>query len=609
MKQILLICLLFVSINQAKTQTYNVDSLAKVLESETLTANDRMETYHKLAKAYANKDLDLHRFYSEQGLLLAKKEKNLSMLARFNGYIGINYQYRNKIDSAEIFIKTALDYAIKAKDKTLEAEQYNALGVSSRAKGDIVAELEYYRKVIEINEQSPDRRLYVIGLINISSIYRMIRSYDEAEKYLNKALAIANESNLYREKIYILYGLGEMFFNLKEVDKSINYFEQALELCMKENDKEYASFSYHAMGLCHLLLEDFVNAEKFALKSLEMADKFGSPVVHYSSWYILAHVYLQQKNYAEAEYYAMKAWGSDVAESNLTHGIAWILGMVNMHKGDKEKTSEYFLKYKDLINKNEDENLQQTILGLEAKYETEKKETRIAMLENERKLYTWLIGAGGLLLLALLFVLLLTRRNARKEKQLIATRAVMDGEMRERARLARDLHDRLSGNLSAVKIGIGNQSQPGRELSEKINNCIDELRRVSHNLMPASLQYGMKVALGDFAAQFPNVYFHFFGEEKRVEERIEFVVYCCASELVNNSIKHSGAKNINLQLIQEGKHVSLTVEDDGCGYDLSNATDGIGLKSVKDRVASCNGKIDVVTAPGKGTETSIELNV
>ena len=166
-----------------------------------------------------------------------------------------------------------------------------------------------------------------------------------------------------------------------------------------------------------------------------------------------------------------------------------------------------------------------------------------------------------------------------------------------------------SGNLSAIKLELNKHAEALQNVRDQLDKCISDIRDTAHDLMPASLQFGMKVALGDFAAQFPNVRFHFFGEEKRIGERMEFVVYCCANELVNNAIKHSGAENINLQLIQDEKHVTLTVSDDGCGFDEKTAIKGFGLKSIKNRVASCNGKIDIVTSPGMGTETTIELKI
>ena len=78
-------------------------------------------------------------------------------------------------------------------------------------------------------------------------------------------------------------------------------------------------------------------------------------------------------------------------------------------------------------------------------------------------------------------------------------------------------------------------------------------------------------------------------------------------KLVNNSLKHSEAKNINVQLVLGEDYVALTVEDDGCGFDEKSVTEGIGLKNIRDRIASCSGRMNIVSLLGKGTETIIEI--
>jgi signal transduction histidine kinase len=81
------------------------------------------------------------------------------------------------------------------------------------------------------------------------------------------------------------------------------------------------------------------------------------------------------------------------------------------------------------------------------------------------------------------------------------------------------------------------------------------------------------------------------------------------NELVNNSIRHSEADNINVQLLIDDSRVHAIVEDDGKGFDVSKAeTDGAGLRNVRSRVSSLNGKFEMVTAPGKGTEINVEFN-
>jgi signal transduction histidine kinase len=347
----------------------------------------------------------------------------------------------------------------------------------------------------------------------------------------------------------------------------------------------------------------------YALKSYELADRLKDKNLYAYAGKILSDVYMAQKRYPEAEAAALNVWLADSTYIDESRAAVENIAMANIYMRRTERAAYYLKRYSELNAQYAEKNFQTAVSDMMIQYDTEKKETRIATLEKEQRLYTGLGVTGGVLVIALAFVLWLSKRNARKEKQLIATRSMFDGEMKERARLAQDLHDRLSGNLSAVKIELAKQTDTLHHVREQLDKCIHDVHDVAHNIMPPSLQFGMKVALEDFAAVFPNVSFHFFGKEKRIGKQMEYVVYCCASELVNNAVKHSGAQNINMQLVQDEKHATLTVSDDGCGFDEQKVTKGFGLKSIRNRVASCNGKIDIDSSPGKGTETTIELKV
>lgn len=410
-----------------------------------------------------------------------------------------------------------------------------------------------------------------------------------------------------RMGVYNLLGL--VYADKEDPDKSIEYNLKALDLSRKLGRKPHEMVILTALSAQFQVKEEYDEALRYIHDALQIGEEFGSPRDMGNILSVMSEIYLSMKRYNESVTIALRAWTIDSASYDIASPTALTLCVAYIHLGEKEK-AEYFVRRYYVINieKNE-KSLHDSLIEMETKYETEKKEIQITSLEKERRLYVWLSVVGILLAVALGFVLWQKVKNARREKQLIATRSVLDGEMGERMRLARDLHDRLSGNLSAVKIELKNHGQSLQDVDGKLDNCIEEIRRIAHNLMPVSLQYGMKVALEDYVAQFPNVRFHFFGEGKRIGKRVEFVIYCCANELVNNSIKHSGAASINLQLVQDEKHVTLTVSDDGKGFDRKNITEGFGLKSIRDRVASCNGKMDIFASPGKGTETIIELNL
>jgi signal transduction histidine kinase len=611
MKQLFFIGLMLLSGISVYGQEQNVDSLVNVLETQKLTSEEQLTLYGKICQQYMQNDQEKFKTYTDKGLELANQEKDKKRMANFNGLLGIFYSYKSSHDTAFIYYEKALELAQEIENKNLEAMFLTNIALVYSAKGDFATEIEYDLKALTIYEQIDDKKPFITLLVNIGTTYRSLKDIDRALNYFDRANKYAEETNYVHGKLLVAYAYGSLYWDKKEYDKCIEYYLKSLELSKAQNNIHFEILSLQSVSTFYAdetcPLRDLKKAEEYANESLLIANEFGDPFRIRGSLRVLAAICLYQKRYNDCVDLATQAWKIDSIDIDTSHDLASFLTVSNIHLGNKEQAERYFNEYTFLNGEKNKQNLQETLIDMEVKYETEKKELRITSLEKERQLYIWLGLAGILLALALVIAFRQKTKRAQKEKQLIAADSVQDGEMMERERLARDLHDRLGGNLSALKIELKNSRESMENIYDKLDSCIEEIRRVSHDLMPVSLQRGMKAALEDFAAQFPQVHFHFFGEEKRIEKRKEYVIYCCASELVNNSLKHSGAQNINLQLVQNEKYITLTVQDDGCGFDEQTVTQGIGLKNIHDRITSCNGKIDIATSPGKGTETTIEI--
>ena len=279
------------------------------------------------------------------------------------------------------------------------------------------------------------------------------------------------------------------------------------------------------------------------------------------------------------------------------------------------------------------EDVQRQLALLETEYESEKKELRINNLEKQQQFYTSMSIAGGIILLiSLAFAVILYRLavNKRKlaekeiqrieqEKQLIAVQATLDGEAAERTRLAKDLHDGFGSMLSVVKFNL--PQMKGDVLLEHVDvdrfhralgmldDSIHELRRVAHHMMPeALLRYGLKVSIADFCDAIPMTDFHYFGDEVRLPEKLEIMVYRCIHELVNNALKHAKASHINVQLVQENDRLSFTVQDDGIGFDQKTTFEGMGLRNIRQRVEAFQGKMNIYSSD-QGTEIHVEMEL
>ena len=105
--------------------------------------------------------------------------------------------------------------------------------------------------------------------------------------------------------------------------------------------------------------------------------------------------------------------------------------------------------------------------------------------------------------------------------------------------------------------------------------------------------------------------FQHYGLEERLPQRFELLVYRIIQELLNNIVKYAEAEDVLVQISRHDNQLSITVEDDGKGFDVNiiRQKDGIGLHSMQQRIALLGGRMDIDSAIGKGTSVNIELPV
>lgn len=586
------------------------DSLKLVLKKQNLSARHELKVRWELVVTYASYAVDSVIAYAPEAIALAQKFKEYEIEFDCRCHLGAAYCFKGNYETAIREFEQLRMLAGKQKNgKLFEANAMRLIAFAHALQGKYNTAVDYYLKALLLYEEEGNIDGCLVIYSNLGEIYRRLNNREIAIRYLDQATRLCEKNMLTND----VWRMSNIYNEYAANYLSDNLLPKAMEYALKADSINTGVAIINKchtkilLAKIHLRLNEHDKALIYARNAMEQAEILKDNDLRMNVWRLFSDIYLIQQRYSEAEAAALEVLQIDSTNIDLSRTAAANIALANIYLNDTEKAAHYFRKQEELNDLYSKTNFQNTMSDMIAKYETEKKEARIVVLEQKHFLYL-LIGIISFLLTGSLGVVLWQKtKNARREKQLIATRSVMDGEMGERTRLARDLHDRLSGSLSALKIGLNDKKESFQQINDKLDTCIEEIRRVAHNLMPASLQFGLKVALGDFVAQCPNVLFHFFGEERHIEERKAFVIYCCAVELVNNSLRHSGAKQINVQLIQSEKHVSLTVQDNGCGFDEKSVAKGIGLKNIYTRVASCNGKIDIVTSFDKGTEITIEL--
>ena len=617
MKRTLYIALFLTVACMCHAQKYyeNVDSLINVLETQTMTGKEKLELYKSIFESTGDSRI-LIRYFND-GLSLAQAEKDKSKESFFNEYMGRVYFAKSMFDSVSFYFDKALELAIESKDSWQESSVYTSYAVMYGFRSMYREFIEYQLKAMTIYEKDNDNHGLSGALSNIGAAYSSLNDNKSAIEYFEKSMAIAEEINHVVLIASLHYSLGAAYFALKDYEKTEQHLLKALEKSQKLNVNTMMD-SHINTGLAELYstgIIDLEKAEKYGERGLELAKQIHNPQTQANAYKGIANVYRHQNRYKECDAAATKAWELDSENMEVTISVTANLAHANIKLGNLEKASIFFEKYDSIVHKYTEKSIHNTFIGQQIKYETEKKELRIAALEKEKKLQYLItfLGVFALLIVTILFILN-RKMNKQKikqleqEKQIIASQAIIEGETEERKRLARDLHDGLGGMLSAVKINLDNieQLQNARDL---LGKSIDELRRLSHNLMPSALQYGLPVALEEFCNAIPNAHFHFYGTNTKIDDKIKLLFYRCTYELVNNAVKHANAENINVQFVQETNRIALTVTDDGCGFDTNKKAQGMGLQNIKDRVVAFNGTIEIVSAPEKGTEVFIVLKI
>jgi signal transduction histidine kinase len=541
---------------------------------------------------------------NKQSVKLAMELNDKFQIGRSNANLGNVFLNLDQFDSAVYHYQVALKNFEAINDKVLVARLCDLLQVTYQELRQHDKALVYGRQAIAVLRNANDPASLSAVLSNASNVYFRLRHYDTALAYLKEALVLARSINYKSHEKTVLTNISNLYQHTLQVDSIKPYSEKAAALSRELGFPEGEAIAHRGLANYNVFKNNLDAAYKHITYALEITEKNGFRKEHLHNLNTLGAVLMAMHRYEESYRIDLKA--EELSDS--------LLGAETQDK----------------------------ILVLEKQFETEKKETQIqlqqAQLRQKNILNYILIGGAA----ALLIISLLSFRNYKHrqrlqqarideletEKQLTATEAVLKGEEQERTRLAKDLHDGLGGMLSGIKYSLntmkGNlimtpeNAQDFERSMDMLDSSIKEMRRVAHNMMPEILvKYGLNTALREFCNEIDrsgviSVNYQSVGINKDdIEQTTALTVYRIVQELVNNAIKHATASQVLVQLQLSGSLLSVTVEDDGKGFDtalLQNAG-GIGWSNIRNRVDFLKGKIDLQAAPGKGTSVLIEIGL
>lgn len=236
-----------------------------------------------------------------------------------------------------------------------------------------------------------------------------------------------------------------------------------------------------------------------------------------------------------------------------------------------------------------------------------------------------------ILILVILFVVayqkrIATQRNKldtiEREHQMQLLQATLTVQERERKRIASDLHDDIGSLLSALKLNVqfleeseSNERQKTflEKTRVKLESGIEQVRRISHDMYPPTLQkLGLWEALKDLLqsideSKSTTTSISGIPDQLRLNATSELSVFRVMQELVTNSLRHSDATNLSIEIHQTQQGITIQYADNGQGMEEDATKNGLGFLNMRSRIEAINGTIHFQSARGKGIQTTIEL--
>lgn len=584
------------------------------------------EAFTKALTSPEEKDI-----YLKEALDL-KKKRNTKYLNEVYAYWNARYFfYTGQLDEAEKVALEQLKLEAKAGQK---AKFHNILGTVNTLRRDYKKAISWYEEAINDYESAGNKKGIALVKINIANIFFGLSDFETAYKYIKDAHTGLKP---FKDTVNEVTALGILSISEAKTGRykdATIHSKKTVELAKRQENNNGLALAYLALGETALSEENYTEAIRF----YELTDSVAilarntnlSHLAHVGmlSTYVSVNDYVQAKRAGEIALEELES--SALTNKTTEYVIRRNLAETYAGVGDFKKAFEFQFWADSIYKVTSSMKNKEYINELLIRHDTQRKESQLKIERNENlikeerlKQQSWILVALSLVLLIAVLVFVGYRKNQRNKMQRIRAeqenelmRALIDGEEKERERIANELHDGLASDLTGIKMVL---SQTPERLPDGVLNALarvhEQTRRISHNLSPLNIEkLGLVSALRNFAQEnsTPQTQIHFYATKDEVKiQPVEhaIVMYRVCQELIQNALKHANARTIDVQLMITDEELTINIEDDGQGFDVASKKESFGLMNVQKQVELLNGELSIDSRPQNGTVVFISLSL
>lgn len=557
-------------------------------------------------------------------------------------------------DAALYWYRLAFTYGFLA-GNTNRLEIYNQLGLLHFQRGNYAKSLYMYHQAYS---HAPEMELKAKVLVNQSNVYQGLKDMEKALDVLEKSLPIFKSYHLPLWSAISLGNQAMIYYELRNFTKAVQLNIRAYNTIVSYQDsstmlqekdrievteikcrilsnlaevylqRDLPDSAYYYLAIARRnanILSDYTksgllmnygiyfgktgqkdSAALFLIEAFDRAVKGDFADIKIDISNALANVYSDQRNFQRAFYWKSR---SGALKDSLT-------SFENIHRINALET-QYYLSQKDKI--------------------LAEKELKITQQTNKLQRRNWIVFTSIVLSLAVFIILVVSRKSYRNKQKLLSAElnqsrqqqklarmeAMIDGETKERTRIAKELHDSVVNEVLALKLNLTDLEKDFSTLryAPKFKGILHQseevamrLRETAHNLLPAKIrENGLFNTIGAFIEKI-NAPVHFtfqhYGTLPALDTDTERIILLSVLELIQNILKHARASEALVQLNYFEDVLSITVEDNGVGLPpkkQKNEDKGIGLQGVLENMKILGATIDIQSSEYTGTTVLIEI--
>ncbi|MEP6711109.1 MAG: tetratricopeptide repeat protein [Ferruginibacter sp.] len=555
---------------------------------------------------------------------LYKNSDNQNKIAVAEHELSVNYYYTGKYDEALQFANNALSVYELLKNDTAKADILTHLGYIYQSKLNYTKALQCFSQSLHISEKLNLGFYRSQNLIAIGMYYIQRKDFENAKLYYNQAIALLDPAEGIVAIARYKSVLGLIEKNLWDYKHSFQDLQFSIQVLSKNNDYRSVCFAYQNMGDLFNAMKKPAQALPYELLSLDAFYHIQDEIGIADQCFNVGYTFSLMNKDDSAFLYFQK--GLQLAKeknlSDVKKNCYQYLAALYAKHNDLKNALLYqtkFMQQKDLLAGMEENN---KLTELQAQFETERKEKEITLLKKDQQLT--LSGlqkqktfqyAAYIIFSLVVFIggLIINRyRTVQRAKRMIEIEQM-------RNNIARNLHDDIGSTLTSINIlskvalqktetnGVANTNM--QKIKDRSAAIMESMNDIVWAINPANDALDKIILrMKEFGAETlePAGMQFIFTEEGELDDvKLSLPqrnnLYLIFKEALNNAVKYSEAKKVNILFKREPGNLILKITDDGKGFNAQQQYSGNGLKNMQSRADDMKAKIELRSIPGSGT--------